>query len=80
MGLRQIHDRVVTKALGLQTVRFAVERGGPNHRRTGRQQHRECRAHDPLVSDQVFVGASVIMRVLMNIYDRLGRGVGFGRV
>ncbi len=77
----EVHHRIVAVTLGLETIGPAIEGGGANHGRTGRQQHGESCTHDLLVPDQVLVRAAVVMRVLMNIDDGAARyGGGISRM
>ncbi len=80
MRLREAQHRFVAIAFGLQTVGAAIERGRSNDGRTGGQQHRQRRAHRFLVLDQILVCSPVIMRVLMNVDDRVAWcGISIGR-
>jgi hypothetical protein len=64
--------RVVAAGTGGEPIASALVGGGSFHRPAGRQQNSLCHPHGTLVLDHLFIGAPVVMGVLMNIDNRLG--------
>ena len=73
MFLGHRRHRVISTRPRRQSVAPALMRGRPLHRLARGQQNGGRDAHRPLMFHQLLITASEIMRVLMNIDDRLVR-------